>query len=99
LDHGGLPVGLFESAEYTDGSVDLRPGDILACFSDGITEATNRGGQIWDESEITKVLCDNRQSSSAQIVAKLVEGVDDYMQNREQADDITILIVRVLQVA
>jgi sigma-B regulation protein RsbU (phosphoserine phosphatase) len=96
LDSGGVPVGLFDSATYEYASVSLQPGDLLACFSDGITEAMDREGKIWNESQIERVLLDNRHCSSAELVRKLVQGVDDYIEGREQADDITIVIVRVL---
>ena len=56
LDCGGVPVGLFDSATYEHASIRLQPGDLLACFSDGITEARNRDGQMWDESELTRYL-------------------------------------------
>ena len=96
LASGGVPVGLFDSAIYEYASIRLQPGDLLACFSDGVTEATNGDGRIWDESEIEKVLRDNRHRSSAELVQKLVQALDDYVAEREQADDITIVIVRVL---
>jgi sigma-B regulation protein RsbU (phosphoserine phosphatase) len=96
LDCGGLPVGLFESAAYTHAQVRLRPGDLVACFSDGVTEARNRDGQMWDESEIKKILCENRHRSAAEILQKLLQSVDDYMEAAEQTDDITIVLLRVL---
>ena len=68
----------------------------MACFSDGITEATNRDGEMWDESEIDKNLYENRHSSSAELLEKLVQALDDYMGTAEQADDMTIVILRVL---
>ncbi len=96
LDSGGFPLGWFESATYTDAQVRLRPGDVLACFSDGITEAKNRDGQMWDESDIDKVLKENRHRSSAELLEKLIQRADDYVGAAEQADDITIVILRVL---
>jgi serine phosphatase RsbU (regulator of sigma subunit)/DNA-binding NarL/FixJ family response regulator len=96
LDCGGLPVGLFESATYTDAHVRLRPGDVLACFSDGITEATKRDGQMWEESEIRKLLYDNRYRSADELVHTLIQGADNYMESGEQADDMTLVILRVL---
>jgi sigma-B regulation protein RsbU (phosphoserine phosphatase) len=96
LDSGGVPVGLFDSATYEYASIRLHPGDLLACFSDGITEARSRHGKIWDGIELEKVLCDNRRLSSAELVQKLVQCVDDYMGAAEQTDDITIVLLRVL---
>lgn len=96
LDCSGLPVGLFESAIYEPSNIRLHPGDLLACFSDGMTEATNPGGEIWDRSEVEKILRDYRHTSSGEILNKLLEAVDQYMGTAGQSDDITIVILRVL---
>ena len=56
LGCGGMPVGLFDSATYEQGSIRLQRGDLLACFSDGITEARNRDGRMWDESRVDEIL-------------------------------------------
>jgi len=50
LDGGGFPVGLLEASGYDQGEVLLQPGDAVLCFSDGISEATNAKGEMWDES-------------------------------------------------
>jgi phosphoserine phosphatase RsbU/P len=87
---------MFDAATYEYAGIRLHPGDVLACFSDGITDARNRKGQMWDESEIRKVLCENRHRSSAELLDKLLQSTADYMETAEQADDITIVILRVL---
>jgi serine phosphatase RsbU (regulator of sigma subunit) len=43
-----------------------------------------------------KILCDNCHCGSAEIVQKLVQGVDSYLGSAEQTDDITIVLLRVL---
>ena len=96
LDCGGFPVGLFDSADYEHASTRLHPGDLLACFSDGITEARNHDGAMWDDSEVDRILYENRHSNSAELLEKLVQAVDDHMGTAEQADDMTIVILRVL---
>ena len=96
LDCGGLPVGLFESASYEHASILLQPGDLLTCFSDGITEATNRDGKMWNDSEVNRIIYENRHRNSAELLEKMVQAVDDYMGTAEQADDMTIVILRVL---
>ena len=68
----------------------------MACFSDGITEARNRDEQLWNDDNVDRLLYENRQRSADELLEKLVEGVDNYMGTAEQADDITIVIVRVL---
>jgi serine phosphatase RsbU (regulator of sigma subunit)/CheY-like chemotaxis protein len=96
LNCGGVPVGLLDSASYEHASIRLQPGDVLACFSDGITEASNREGHLWNDRDVDQVLDENRHRSAAEVLDKLVQAADDFMKNGEQADDMTIVILRVL---
>jgi sigma-B regulation protein RsbU (phosphoserine phosphatase) len=96
LDRGGFPVGLIDSADYEQADIRLESGDLLACFSDGITEARNSRGEMWEEDDIDKILRENRHKNSTEILGKLIEAADDYMGAAEQADDITIVLLRVL---
>jgi serine phosphatase RsbU (regulator of sigma subunit) len=96
LECGGFPVGLFNPASYQHASVRLQPGDILACFSDGITEAMDRDEQLWSDINVDTLLLENRHRSAGELLEKLVEGVDKHMGTAEQADDITIVILRVV---
>jgi sigma-B regulation protein RsbU (phosphoserine phosphatase) len=45
---GGTVLGLFDEAEYEDAHVDLRSGDLLVAFTDGVTEAVNAAGEPRD---------------------------------------------------
>jgi len=85
-----------ESASYEQASIRLRPGDLLACFSDGITEARNRDGHFWNDRDVDRVLYENRHRSAAELLDKLVQAADDFMEDGEQADDMTIVVLRVL---
>ena len=51
---------------------------------------------MWDDSEVDRILYENRHSNSAELLEKLVQAVDDHMGTAEQADDMTIVILRVL---
>ena len=45
LDEGGMVLGLFDSMPYEEGVAELRPGDTLLIFSDGVTETWSRDGR------------------------------------------------------
>lgn len=49
LGEGGLPIGLLDAAEYTSFEAELRPGDRLFLYSDGITECANMSGDEFGE--------------------------------------------------
>lgn len=96
LKLGGFPVGLMGVASYEDVTIELRSGDVLVCFSDGISEATNANDEIWDEEELEKILLGLKQESADQIIQKFVKAADDFAGEAEQADDMTMVVIRVL---
>ena len=97
LDCGGLPVGLLDISEYEQGSVELHPGDAVLCFSDGISEATNAKGDMWDESEVQKIVQTCGGLSAKQMIQRLVEVTDAFAGEAEQNDDMTVVAIRTLQ--
>ena len=56
LGNGGLPIGLLEGAEYTSFEAELRPGDRLFLYSDGITECPDDAGAEFGEDGLKRLL-------------------------------------------
>lgn len=94
LESGGFPVGLLDFGQYDQGEIQLLPGDALVCFSDGISEATNARGDMWDDTEVEKVLSLCRGQKSQEIINHLVSAADDFTGEAEQADDMTVVVLR-----
>jgi phosphoserine phosphatase RsbU/P len=96
LKTGGTPVGLLPMAEYEEGSTVLDDGDILLCFSDGISEASNSREELWQESEIEALLRMTSGTSAGEVAERVVQAADAFTGEAEQADDMTVVTLRVL---
>jgi sigma-B regulation protein RsbU (phosphoserine phosphatase) len=94
LDVGGTPIGLFPMASYDEGTAVLTSGDLLVCFSDGISEACNEREEFWNESAIGDVLREGLGSTAEQLVQSLVTAADSFVGDAEQADDMTVIALR-----
>jgi sigma-B regulation protein RsbU (phosphoserine phosphatase) len=94
-DEGGMPVGLIDAAEYEQGEMELAPGDLVLCFSDGITEAENAQGKLWDDSEVKKIAREHSDEPVAGLVERIVQATDQFAAGAEQADDMTVIALRV----
>jgi len=94
FDSGGFPVGLLDDATYDQAEVSLQPGDAVVCFSDGISEATNEKEEMWDEKEVEKVLRACRGLTAQETIDRLVAATDLFTAGAEQADDMTVVVVR-----
>jgi sigma-B regulation protein RsbU (phosphoserine phosphatase) len=94
LDVGGTPIGLLPSAAYDEGKTVLTSGDLLVCFSDGISEACNAREEFWNESAIADVLRERFGAPAEQVVQAIVTAADSFTGEAEQADDMTVIALR-----
>jgi sigma-B regulation protein RsbU (phosphoserine phosphatase) len=92
---GGLPIGLLPGTEYEEEALVLDSGDLLVCFSDGLSEAMNEHGEMWRESEIEAILCENQELSAREIIDRLVAAADAFAGAAEQADDMSVVALRI----
>ena len=87
----GPPLGIDPDA-YGEGYAGmLAPGDVLFCFTDGVTEARNRAGELFGEARLRETLQPGR--TAEQVVADVMAAVDAFSAGAEPADDITVLAV------
>ena len=92
---GGLPLGLFPTAEAGREEVDLEPGDVLFFFTDGVTEA--RSPELtYFEDRLTDELAGLAGQPPRDIVAGLQTLVVEFCRN-ELRDDMTMLVLRVAE--
>ena len=91
-----LPISILPSVEYSEGTIDIAPGDLIVTFSDGISEVFNPAGQMWDDNSIDEVLRKNRDRPVEDIIGAVVQAVDEYAAGVDQYDDMTMVVVRVL---
>jgi sigma-B regulation protein RsbU (phosphoserine phosphatase) len=95
LAEGGIALGMFDRSTYSTGRVTIEPDELLAIYSDGITEAENPGGVPFDEAGLERTLRDHRHNGSLSAVgAAVVRAVEQHTADKRFADDLTILLLR-----
>jgi sigma-B regulation protein RsbU (phosphoserine phosphatase) len=99
LSEGGVALGLFEHSTYRTGRTVLERDQLLAIYSDGITEAENPAGRPFDEQGLESALLANRDQTVSAIGAAIVRAVEQHTADTRLADDLTILLLRRCAVA
>jgi phosphoserine phosphatase RsbU/P len=94
LAEGGIALGMFEQSAYTTGQVLMQPDDLLAVYSDGITEAENPAGRPFDEIGLETALRASAHETLAGIGGGVVKAVERHTDDTRFADDLTILLLR-----
>ncbi len=96
LEEGGLILGSFQERSYEQGEIDLRPGDRLVMFTDGVSEAVDGEGEEFGEERIAEASRCGRQLSAEVLHRSLFERVNEFCGG-EFEDDATILVLAVLE--
>jgi sigma-B regulation protein RsbU (phosphoserine phosphatase) len=93
LTCGGTVVGLFDNLNFPETTVQLRPGDMLVAYSDGVTEPENDYGEFGEERLIRLVRA-NRHLPLERITEIVTAAVADWIGDNEQPDDVTLVLAR-----
>jgi serine phosphatase RsbU (regulator of sigma subunit) len=94
LDTGGLMVGAFKEAMFEEGDVRLARGDTLFAFSDGITEAVDRGGDEFGDDRLIATVTSANELELPALVDAVFDRVREFTGDAPQGDDMTALAVR-----
>jgi len=95
LEKGGIILGMFENSAYEEETIQLKPGDSMLLYTDGITEATNEKDEMFEKARLLKLLKDNQDISARELSQKIIDDVLTFQGASVQGDDITLVIVRV----
>jgi serine phosphatase RsbU (regulator of sigma subunit) len=95
LSIGGAVIGMFPQLPYQEGRVDLRPGDVLIAFTDGVSEAMSPGEEEFSEERLKDLVRGLIQLSPQEISARVAQALRDWMQDAPQHDDLTLVVMKV----
>jgi phosphoserine phosphatase RsbU/P len=84
-------LGLFEAWECSVAEVQLFPGDILAIYTDGITEASNRDEEEFGEERLISLLRLNKSLNASELLQRTLKSVQEFSPG-EQGDDLTTVV-------
>ncbi|MGE0480348.1 MAG: PP2C family protein-serine/threonine phosphatase [Vicinamibacterales bacterium] len=93
-DVSGLPLGLDRTSAYEQGRLELRPGDRLVLFTDGVTESMNSARSLFGDERLDAIL-PAPVNSAAELLNRVTSSVSAFREGRPAGDDETCLIVLV----
>ena len=79
---------------YEESSLQIETGDLLALYSDGVTEAYDEAENEWGDERLLLCLRSVVENPSAQIVTKVFEEIYNFARTAPQHNDITLLIIK-----
>lgn len=93
LPKGGPAVGLMNELDLPEKQIELKKGEKLFIYSDGITEATDENGDFFGEHRLMKVLENQKHRSADDLGQYVIKTVEDYRGNARINDDLSIVVL------
>ncbi len=95
IEATGLPLGLFDEADYDEFSFRMKPGDMFVFFSDGILDARNRTGELFGRKRLDEVVASCIGKSADCVVDSIFKAVAEHAAGVETFDDQTVVAIKV----
>jgi sigma-B regulation protein RsbU (phosphoserine phosphatase) len=95
IEATGLPLGLFDEADYDEFEFRMKPGDMFVFFSDGILDARNRSGELFGRGRVEQIVSQCTGRSADCVVDSLFKAVAGHSAGVETFDDQTVVAIRV----
>lgn len=96
LEEAGPILGILDNARFSDTVITLEQGDVLTLYTDGVTEQENEDGDEFTVDRLQEILAHKVTEPAAAVVAEVSSAVSTFAGTREQADDLTVVVVKVL---
>ena len=87
----GSPGGRAEA------TIQVGPDDLLVFYSDGVTDMRNVAGEFYENDRLEQTVRAHIEVSAADLVSVILEDVYRFKGNAPQPDDITLLVIRMLE--
>ncbi len=93
LPDSDILIGPFLKADFHDASFTLSPGDALALFTDGLTEAENDEGVEFGVAKLGETLSPMHGRNADQVAGRMQRGVFEFTNMQALGDDLTLVVV------
>jgi sigma-B regulation protein RsbU (phosphoserine phosphatase) len=94
LQASGMPLGILADIRYETSDTEVKPGEVLLLYSDGITECMNSAGDMFGEAKLKETLARSAQGDAHSIRGAIFSAVDTFRENEPYSDDMTLIVLK-----
>jgi sigma-B regulation protein RsbU (phosphoserine phosphatase) len=91
---GGMMLGAVHDAPFCSGKLALQRGDVMMCYTDGVTEAMNRDQEIFTQRRLRDSVAGMEEAEAEHLVRALHAEIRAFAQDAPQSDDIAVLALK-----
>jgi len=90
----GTIIGFMEDQKFKEADVCLEKGDLIVCYTDGVTEAQCFSGERFGKARLYQVIDENKSKNAEDIIRSIIVEINRFVGKYPQFDDITLLVIK-----
>jgi serine phosphatase RsbU (regulator of sigma subunit)/putative methionine-R-sulfoxide reductase with GAF domain len=90
----GMALGVLEEIRLKEASTTLAPGDMLVCYTDGVTETINEALEAFEVEGLREVILRHAHESAAAMVQAILGAVSRHSEGQPAFDDVTLVVIK-----
>jgi ligand-binding sensor domain-containing protein len=90
----GVPLGSFNDVHFDQTSTSFNSGDILVIISDGLPEAPNLAGELFDYQKLQDLITTYGNKTAQEVIDQLMMEADAWLSGNHNPDDITLVVIK-----
>jgi sigma-B regulation protein RsbU (phosphoserine phosphatase) len=94
LEVTGTVVGAFQGSQYEEQKISLEAGDLLVCYTDGITEPENEYGEEFGTDRLVAAMVRHQKLDPPEMITRVMDAVRAWTSAPELPDDMTLVLMR-----
>jgi serine phosphatase RsbU (regulator of sigma subunit) len=90
----GIALGVLEEIKLGEAQTELAPGDVLVCYTDGVTETIDDANQEYGVERLRNLIASHHGAPAEAIVRAIIDAVSHHGHGRPPFDDITLVVIK-----
>ncbi|MYB92191.1 MAG: SpoIIE family protein phosphatase [Rhodothermaceae bacterium] len=90
---GGIAMGVMDGIDYNSSVIQMQPGEILFCYTDGLTDMVNIAGEIYGKTRLELSLDGAPNSDPTEVMNHVWDDISKFSHGTAAADDRTCLVL------
>lgn len=89
-----MALGIVADADFVEQQVELRAGEMLLVYSDGVTEAMNRAGEFFGDERLRAALAAAGASTAERAGQSVLAAADAFVGDARVFDDLSLVVLK-----
>ncbi|HZQ09979.1 MAG TPA: GAF domain-containing SpoIIE family protein phosphatase, partial [Anaerolineae bacterium] len=94
LSEHGIALGILPNIELPQFHTNLRCGDVIVLYTDGVTDSFNREGEEFGTTRLAQLIQEHADKTAQELIQEILRAIEEFTDGAPQFDDVTLVVVK-----